>query len=88
MRYTISRPESMDESHRAICKGCHKPIVWGMTTDGTKVPLDPTPPVYAVRQTERMPDGTVRILRLNTEEAMVSHFSTCTHAEQFSRGRR
>ena len=77
----------MDEPRRAICKGCHKPIVWGMTADGTKVPLDPQPPVYAVRQTERMADGTVRILRLDKDEAMVSHFSTCPNASQFSRGR-
>lgn len=58
----------------AFCKGCNKPIVWGLTEDGKRIPLDPSAPVY-VRDGE-----VVRRERL----AMVSHFATCPKANDFS----
>ena len=64
------------------CRGCGKPIVFGETMDKKKIPLDPRPPVY--RSVTMADDGTPLIV----ERAMliyVSHFATCSVANQFSR---
>jgi hypothetical protein len=64
----------------STCRGCGKPIVWGETIEGPKIPLDPRAPVYIL--SPRRPDGTVVIKR--TANALVSHFVTCSAADQFS----
>ena len=65
------------------CRGCGKPIVWGSTARGQKIPLDLRPPVYAVLE-ER--DGEIIVAR--DRAAMVSHFTTCPEASRFSRSHR
>lgn len=62
------------------CKGCSKPIVFAVLSDGKRVPLDPRPPVYDVTE---YPDGTYAATR--SLESMVSHFATCPKANDFSR---
>jgi hypothetical protein len=62
------------------CRGCGKPMVWGETPDGKKIPLDPKPPVY--HRDGQKPDGTLIVLRL--PDAYVSHFATCAKANDFS----
>lgn len=62
------------------CKGCGKPIVWGETDDGKKIPLDPKPPVYTVVWTARK----ITCSRSPREVFMVSHFATCPEANRFS----
>lgn len=62
----------------SLCKGCSKEIVWGVTADGKKVPLDPRAPVYSIVE---LPHGT-QIVR--THLAIVSHFATCPAANDFS----
>jgi hypothetical protein len=64
----------------STCKGCGKKIVWGMTQDRKKIPLDPVAPVYMIKATT---DDCVRTL-----DAMVSHFATCSHASEFSKSKR
>jgi hypothetical protein len=80
----------------STCRGCGKRIIWGLTRDGKKVPLDPAPPVYfletgmnpmAFRNAEVMvrtatPDGGE--YRENSGRMMVSHFVTCPKANEFS----
>lgn len=73
----------------ASCRGCGKRIVWGISKDGKRIPLDPKPPVYDVlRITEldvhwpRVEMDTVPVVR--NEEAYVSHFATCPNASDFS----
>lgn len=64
----------------ATCKGCGKEIVWGLTGDGKKIPLDPKPPVYSF-----IGDGdehSVPVIR--HRGAMVTHFATCPEANRFS----
>lgn len=61
------------------CKGCGRPIVFARNGEGKMIPLDPTPPVYAVAE---IAEGTVQCTRLQT--AMVSHFATCTNPGKFS----
>lgn len=62
------------------CKGCGKPITWGIDPEGKRIPLDPSAPVYAyaseTQQCER------------TGLALVSHFATCPDANKFSKENR
>jgi hypothetical protein len=73
------------------CKGCGHLIVWGVTEEGKRIPLDPRPPVYLVSYNGE--EHITTAVRANGEEApkleseatfMVSHFATCTHANEFS----
>lgn len=62
----------------AACKGCGKPIVWATSRDGKKIPLDPRPPVYRVTVVEDI------VWCDRVTDVMVSHFTTCKLASQFS----
>lgn len=72
------------------CKGCGRPIVWGVTEDGKRIPLDPRAPVYRV-----VGSGVVKAERMVHREAeddvplgyMCTHFATCSAAAQFSGSR-
>ncbi len=66
----------------SVCKGCNNNIVWGITEDGTRIPLDPRAAVYDVEEVE----GVVQATRDRT--AMVTHFATCPKASDFGRGRK
>lgn len=63
---------------QATCRGCGRPIIWGVTGDGKKIPLDPKPAVYGVVEDE----GNALATRM--EGAMVTHFATCPKASDFS----
>lgn len=69
----------------ATCKGCGAPIVWAVTSEGKRIPVDVRPPVYAVTEE---PDGSVRAVRVAREGVKfgVSHFATCPKASDFSKG--
>lgn len=78
---------------RSHCRGCGKEIVWGLDEEDKPIPLDPRPPIYEVR----MAGGKARCERMretmnqNLERGgvpMVSHFATCSHANDFSRGKK
>ena len=71
---------SLRDQRRGNCQRCGKSIIWGVTAEGKKIPLDPTPPVYEF-VTES--GGTVRVRR--NMEAAVTHFATCPYANDFSR---
>jgi hypothetical protein len=60
------------------CRGCGKRILWGVTPEGRKIPLDPSAPVYSVVHINGR-DECVR-----TTLHMVSHFVTCPKANDFS----
>ena len=71
------------KSEMTLCKGCGKPIVWGIDSETSKkIPLDPRPPIYAISSSETV-DGCVPVIRLKKDEAAVSHFATCPKANQF-----
>jgi hypothetical protein len=60
------------------CKGCGKTIVWGETEDGKRIPLDPKPPVYRFNEHGK----------LERVDASVTHFATCSAANDFSASKR
>lgn len=74
-------------SRLSPCRGCGKPIMWGVTEEGKKIPLDPKPPVYRVVH-DRSQDGKWTIRAIRKENCMVSHFATCPAANQFSASRK
>ena len=51
-------------------------MVWAIDQKGTKVPLDPRIPVYAIRSIIEKA-GAVEVERLDREVAMASHFPFC-----------
>ena len=57
------------------CKGCGKLIFWAVDEAGTRIPLDPTPPVYQLEETTQG-----RCTRAPL--ALVSHVVTCPQREQ------
>lgn len=69
---------------RSKCRGCGKAIVWAETSDGKKIPLDPTPPVYRAREGA----GHGEVIATRHPDAAVTHFATCPKAADFSRGAR
>ena len=74
----------MDESPRpgyTLCKGCSKEILWAIDDNGTKHPLDTTPPTYVVIEDAKK-KGAFRAVR---SMAYVSHFATCPLANTFSK---
>ncbi len=72
----------------SACRGCGKEILWGVTDDGKKIPLDPMAPVFQVKRVE-LGFTAEKIMHFGTEpDFMVSHFATCSRANQFSRSKR
>ena len=68
------------------CTGpdCGRQIVWGVTADGKKIPLDASAPTYRISGIDR--DGTTTIER--SPNSLVSHFTCCANADRFHGGRR
>lgn len=66
------------------CKGCGKPIVWGVLDGLKRIPLDPAPPVYRVMKRYRAPGGERVIVDRDSTGTMVSHLVTCPAANDFS----
>ena len=65
------------------CRGCGRPIVWGITPEGKRIPLDPRPVIYRVTAGNGDGDG-VLVTPVERGAAMVIHFATCKAADQFS----
>lgn len=61
---------------------CKIPILWAETPEGARIPLDARAQVY--RAVHR--DG--RVIAERVTDCYVTHFATCKHADQFSRGRK
>ena len=61
------------------CKGCDAEMIWAMTPDGKRIPLDATAPVYFLTA-----EGTA----IRAVGYYVSHFKTCPRANEFSASKR
>jgi hypothetical protein len=64
---------------RTNCKGCGRPIIFARNTQtGALMPLDANVPVFHARDY----NGEIICAPI---DAMVSHFSTCAKASEFSK---
>ena len=64
----------------ATSRSCNAPIMWAVTTDGKKVPLDEDPLLVAVLDKPGDPP-VVKFVR-----ARLNHFATCPNAAQHRKG--
>lgn len=75
------------EYPKSRCRGCGRPIFWGETAEGKKIPLDAIAPVYSV-VAEKVPilpgQGEYHLI-VERAPGFVSHFATCSKASQFSK---
>ncbi len=71
----------------AKCKGCGAEIIWARSENNKMVPLDAKAPVYVLTIREDCSQvGEARCQRAEKGRAFVSHFSTCSKANEFSGG--
>lgn len=68
----------------ARCKTCQREIVWGMTENNKRVPLDPPVTMFISHDGP----GDDRHLYVKMVPAHVSHFATCPQADQHRRTER
>lgn len=64
----------------STCKDCGKKVIFAKDTEGKTQILDPVPPIFGALSAD--PDGTPRVRRILG--GYVSHFATCSHANEFS----
>lgn len=63
------------------CRGCGRQVVFVTTAEGKTVPLDPSAPVF-VREADG--DGGGVWAQDRSGSVLVSHFATCSRANDFS----
>lgn len=73
----MARTKKIDRDATPRCLRCGRPIFWGITTAGKKIPLDQTPAVYLVVQRQNTKGLVERALN-----GMVIHFATCAGAKR------
>lgn len=72
-----------------FCAGCGRKIVWAVTAEGKRIPLDPSAPVYDVVYPDVILGQMIeKAVATRRKSAMVSHFATCLKASGFSRRKR
>lgn len=68
---------------KSKCKGCGKEITWAFNpSTGKKVPLDMSPPFYAL--VECPETGNLLARQITRKDIGMSHFATCPKANDFS----
>ena len=66
---------------RRRCRACNAPLVFARTPEGSLVPLDSEAPTWEIRRDMLGAETAVR------SDALVSHFSVCPKANDFSRAK-
>ena len=66
----------------STCKSCGIPIIWAISPNGKKIPLDARAPTFILDRNREVTDGLPQARR---HRAYVSHFSTCPDATKHSK---
>lgn len=74
-----------DDEITPTCKGCGQPLIWAVTAEGKKIPLDAKAAVY--RNTGRTHAMDLPIVE-RVKGSAVTHFATCAKANEFSGSKR
>jgi len=75
----------------AHCRSCHAPIIWTVTANGKRMPVDAdpvgTPRGFRVDESDQddTPVATFTAAPAIGEKLYQSHFSTCPNADQHRR---
>lgn len=75
------------------CKGCQKEVVFLKDENGKTQILDAKAPVYAVKEVTIPVEQSGLVLHkkekrcVRVKDAFVTHFATCSHADQFSKSK-
>lgn len=70
----------------SLCRSCGNPIIWTVTANGKKMPVDrdPVGGTFVLVYDELDPSTAPRSL---SEDVHLSHFATCPNADQHRRSR-
>ena len=75
-------------SSKVGCRACGRGILWALTPEGKKMPLDAETPVFQVsKDAGPLESGGDRWTAKRLIGAYVSHFSTCKRADAFTNGK-
>jgi len=73
----------------STCRSCGCPIIWAVTPNGKKIPLDARAPTFVLDRNGEKTDGIPQALSGKMDDrglrAYVSHFSTCPGATKHSK---
>jgi hypothetical protein len=77
------------QCEEGACEGCGNRILWIVTATGARVPLDPVAPTYVLHVLNDAADPPRMRWEPANQEAdqepsFVSHFATCSAANNFS----
>ena len=78
----------MTASTKVGCRACGRAMLWALTQEGKKIPLDAETPVFQItKDPVTIESGGERWTAKRLQGAYVSHFSTCRAADSFSQGK-
>lgn len=66
----------------SACRSCGAPIIWAITENGKRMPLDAEPAERPTGVFRLEPSGDDLIARRPIEQVYISHFATCPNADQ------
>jgi len=69
----------------SACRSCGAPILWALTENGKRIPLDAAPaerPTGLFRLVEKIGERTPVAVSVSGEAVYLSHFATCPYADQ------
>lgn len=78
----IFKPPQEEIERGAKCKSCDAAIVWAITMNGSKAPINAG---YAVNESKRFKIAGGVEVEIIAVSNNASHFSTCPQANQFKR---
>jgi len=67
------------------CRSCGRPVLWAVTGNGRRMPIDPTPRADGNLVLDYGTPNRVHVDPHSSGPRHTSHFATCPHADQHRR---